>query len=68
MWQGGLTCEHEYVTPHRPTFYNMTATNQGTFPTPASLKMRYRMPVLKRASVRRDAFCLCSIHDLICAC
>ena len=36
----GLSCEHEFVTPHKPTFYNMTSTTATTFQTPASLAMR----------------------------
>lgn len=40
-----MTCEHEFVTPHRPTFYNMTSTSPTTFQTPASVAMRSSTPL-----------------------
>ena len=43
--EGGLSCKHQYLTPHRPTFYNMTATSERTFQTPASAAMRSRLPL-----------------------
>ena len=44
----GLACDHEFVTPHRPTFYNLTATSAATFQTPASRAMRTDVRKLRR--------------------
>ena len=44
----GLTCEHQFVTPHRPTFCNLTGISADKFQTAASLKMRYLQGLIMR--------------------
>eukprot|EP00802_Teleaulax_amphioxeia_P008441 Tamp_08450.p1 GENE.Tamp_08450~~Tamp_08450.p1 ORF type:complete len:541 (-),score=151.44 Tamp_08450:702-2324(-) len=58
----GLSCEHEFVTPHKPTFYNMTSTTATTFQTPASLAMRNDIAKL-RAKMSLDTVIGCSDRD-----
>jgi len=60
--EAGLACEHDFVTPHKPTFYNMTSTSASTFQTPASLAMRSDI-VVQRAKLGLDTVIGCSDRE-----